>query len=358
MSRLRPWRPARILHAPWNIGGQPVGLSRGEREVGFTSDVLVLDQHAHGYPADIDLDVRGRTDKATNRRRARFVARAALRYDVFHFNFGQTIYQALDAEGVLHTELPWLKRLGKKVLATFQGDDVRPPEANPFAGYSEGGLAEQGVLQAQRRDALLKWADRVFFLNPDLGRWLPGAEFRPYASFEPRSVTPTPLPDGNGLVVAHAPTDRAQKGTDRIVAAVDALRNEGFDVRLELIENATRDEVIERTTAADVVVDQVNIGWYGGYAVEAMALGRPVLAYIREDEPEDNPMGAELPIVRTSADTLRDDLRAVLGDLERRRNAAQASRAFVEAWHDPRRIAIQNLEGLVRIPEQRSALPS
>jgi Glycosyl transferases group 1 len=132
---------------------------------------------------------------------------------------------------------------------------------------------------------------------------------------------------------------------------VDSLRAEGVTLRLDLIEGVSRDEAIERTNLAHLAVDQLNIGWYGGYSVEAMSLGRPVLCHIREEEPGDNPWGDELPIIRTTAETLREDLRALICDSERMRRAASEGRSFVERRHDPRRIARQNLEGLVPIPK-------
>jgi glycosyltransferase involved in cell wall biosynthesis len=350
-------RPARILHAPWNIGGNPLGLSRAERELGFRADVLVFEQHPFGYEADINLRLESWPHPAATVKRGFWALRSLPAYDVFHYNFGQTIYQRLDRRGSLHTELPWLKRMGKRVLVTFQGDDVRPPEANPFAGYDQEGLALQKRFQAPRRDTLLRYADRVFFLNPDLRRWLPGAEFRPYANIDPFSLDPTPLPQGDEIVVAHAPSDRGQKGTALLIEAVDSLRAEGVTVRLDLIEGVPRDEAIERTRRAHLAVDQLNIGWYGGYSVEAMSLGRPVLCHIREEEPGDNPWGDELPIIRTTVETLRDDLRALIGDPERIRRAASEGRSFVERRHDPRRIARQNLEGLVPIPKRTADPP-
>ncbi len=342
-------RPARILHAPWNIGGNPIGLSRAERELGFASRVLVLGEHPFGYEADIDLGLAGHGGHAVTLRRA-IESLRELRYDVVHFNFGQTIHHWLDRRGKLHTELPMLKRAGKAILATFQGDDARPPEANPAAEYTEEGLAEQRRFQAQRREALLRYADRVFYLNPDLRNWLPGAEFRPYASFDPFSVDASPLPDGDETVIAHAPSDRAQKGTCELIAAVEALRTEGVPARLDLIEGVPREEAIERTRRAHVVVDQLLIGWYGGYSVEAMSLGRPVLCRIRDEKPGDNPFGDELPIVRTTPETLRDDLRELIGNPDRMRRAADEGRSFVERRHDPRQIARENLEGLVPVP--------
>jgi Glycosyl transferases group 1 len=327
-----------------------LGLSRAERDLGFHSDVLVLERHPFGYEADVDLQL-GRWPQApATIKRAVWALRALRAYDVFHFNFGQTIYQRLDRRGRLHTELPRLKRMGKKILVTFQGDDVRPPEANPWADYTEEGLALQERWQQRRREALLHFADRVFFLNPDLRRWLPGAEFRAYSNVDPRTIRPSPLPEREEMVVAHASSDRKQKGTERIIAAVDALRAEGLPISLALIEGVSREKALEITREADLAVDQVNLGWYGGYSVEAMSLGRPVLSYIREEDQGDNPWGDELPIIRTTRETLRYDLRALLRDRERMRKAAAEGRSFVERRHDPRQIACHNLEGLVPIP--------
>jgi glycosyltransferase involved in cell wall biosynthesis len=198
----------------------------------------------------------------------------------------------------------------------------------------------------------LEHADRVFYLNPDLRQWLPGARFLPYASVDPMELEPVPAPEGEELVVAHAPTDRDVKGTAYVVEAVEALRGEKVSIRLDLIEGVTRAQVLERLRAADIVVDQILMGWYGALAVEAMALGRPVLSHIREEEPEDNPFGARLPVVRTTAATLTDDLRALASDRQRRRQLAAAGRSFVEEHHDPRRIARAALVGLVPIPAE------
>ena len=74
-----------------------------------------------------------------------------------------------------------------------------------------------------------------------------------------------------------------------MIEAVEALSVGGLKLKLDLIEGVPRANVLERLARADVVVDQLVLGWYGGLAVEAMALGRPVLGKICEDEPEDNP---------------------------------------------------------------------
>src|SRR5207237_1936977 len=122
---------------------------------------------------------------------------------------------------------------------------------------------------------------------------------------------------------------------------------EGLAVRLDLIEGVSHTEVLRRLRDADIVVDQLLIGWYGGFAVEAMALAKPVLCFIREESAADNPFGTELPIVRTTPDTLVARLRELAVDREARAKIGAAPRAFVELDHDPRRVARKVLYGLV-----------
>ncbi|HMI99757.1 MAG TPA: glycosyltransferase family 4 protein [Gaiellaceae bacterium] len=335
-------RPPRILHAPLDVGGQAYGLSRAERELGLQSDVAVFSSGPFGYGTDIDL--RAGIDRPIWLRFARrgaFLARSVRKYDLFHFNFGLTLLTVRQL-GHVFDELRLLKRLGKTVFVTYQGSDVRPAAACPCR--RPDCLAFDRYRQPAARRAL-RFADRVFYLNPDLREWLPGATFCPYASVDPREVLPSPEPESDEIVIAHAPTDVNVKGTRHVVAAIEALRSEGLPVRLDLIGGVSRNEVVERVRQAHVVVDQVLIGWYGGFAVEAMACGRPALAYIKEDVPEDNPFGAQLPIVRTTPETLADDLRALVTDPARRRRAAEQGRRFVEAHHDPRAVAREVLEG-------------
>jgi hypothetical protein len=327
---------SRILHAPADVGGHAFGLSRAERELGYQSDVVVNAPGPFGYGFDIDLEAgAGHPVWLRLARRARFLARAAHRYDVFHFNFGQTLLTVRQL-GRVFDELAWLKRRGKTVLVTYQGCDVRPKAACPCRRphcYAE----DRYRLPAARR--ALDLADRVFYLNPDLRTWLPGAHFTPYASVDARQIDQVAMPARDDLIIVHAPTDVDVKGTQFVVRAVEALRAEGSPIRLDLVEGVTHDEVVRRVAAGDVFVDQLRLGWYGAAAAEAMAVGRPVLCYIREDEPGDNPFGTELPIVRTTPQTLVADLRRLAVDRELRRALGEDGRSFVLRRHDPREIA-------------------
>jgi glycosyltransferase involved in cell wall biosynthesis len=344
--------PVRILHAPADVGGHAAGLAQAERELGLRSDVAVFAASQYGYASDIEFDLQDRGPWRRLGTRAAFTARALRDYDIIHFNFGQSLI-TLRAAGRVLNELPLLKRAGITILVTFQGCDVRP-QADCFCTQEH--CRAEDRYRAPNAARFLRYADRCFHLNPDLRRWLPGSRFLPYASVDLATVgSPAELPPADVVRIAHAPSNREVKGTAHVIAAVEQLRADGVAVALDLIEGVSREEVLKRVAAADVVVDQLLIGWYGGFAVEAMALRKPVVCHILEQVPEDNPFGDELPIVRATPATLLERLRELVLDRDLRVRLGAEGRQFCELRHDPRLVARQVLAGVVRLPEATGA---
>jgi Glycosyl transferases group 1 len=340
-------RQPRILHAPTDVAGNAFTLSRAERELGLQSDVAVIRAGRFGYDADIRIDREGSGIVRQMAARVALLGRALRDYDIIHFNFGQTLF-AKRMFGRVINELPLVKRAGRTILVTFQGCDVRP------WAYCTCRLEHCWAEDAYRipnAERFLRYADRCFYLNPDLRRWLPGSRFLPYSSVDPRAIAPAaPPPPRAEVLVAHAPTNRDAKGTSHVLAAIRELELDGVPVRLDLIESVPHSETLARLRAADLVVDQLLIGWYGGLAVEAMALGKPVLCKILEDAPQDNPFGAELPIVRATPESLSTRLRELIADRDARLRIGAAGRTFVERRHDPRVVAREALSGIVELP--------
>jgi hypothetical protein len=166
--------------------------------------------------------------------------------------------------------------------------------------------------------------------TPDLLEAVPEAVHLPVAidleAWEARRRAAHPAP---GFVVLHAPSDPAIKGTRHVTAAVEALRAAHPDVRLELIQREPAERAHARYGAATVAVDQVHLGWYGLFAVEAMALALPVLCYIRPalDRPE-------LPLVRTDRERLAADLATLYRATPAERSAVGAKGlAYVRSMH-------------------------
>lgn len=110
------------------------------------------------------------------------------------------------------------------------------------------------------------------------------------------------------LRVVHAPNHRQFKGTRYLEEAVTLLQKSGVLIELVLVERVPNDEALKLYRSADVIFDQCMIGFHGYFALEAMALGKPVMCFIRKPldyliEP------AQCPIIQTTRETLREDLR-------------------------------------------------
>ncbi|MDX6664500.1 MAG: hypothetical protein QOG68_706 [Solirubrobacteraceae bacterium] len=373
--------PLRVLHAPAAVGGHPQGLARAERALGLDSRSLVYEASPFGYEAD--EVVLGLMPSLADRARLEAFRFRLLRrvltddFDVVHFNFGQSLFPRPIVPGspavagfpgplqqvyrgwsalLGMRDLAVLRRRGVAVFVTFQGDDVRQADVcrardewSP-ARESEPSAVEHGMDEVRRTVARRfdRWADGIYFLNPDLARVLPPrARFVPYAHVSPEHWLPVPHPPNPRPLVVHAPTARAITGTHHLLAALDALRVEGVEFDLELVEGRTQAEARQIYARADLVIDQLMLGWYGGLAVECMALGVPVIAHIRTADLDRVPraFGDELPIIDATPATIRDVLRTWL--VARRPELPEAGRrgrAFVERWHDPLRVAAPVVE--------------
>jgi glycosyltransferase involved in cell wall biosynthesis len=169
----------------------------------------------------------------------------------------------------------------------------------------------------------------------DAIRWVPQAEMIP-PGIDVRAIEPAPPSDRARPVILHAPSSRRRKGTEHVLAAC-----EGLDANLVLVEGLHHDEAFERFRQADIVVDQLNAGWYGLFAIECMALGKPVVTYLHDEAVErtERKLGTRVPIVNASKETLRAQLERLVASAEERRRIGAESRDYVEHVHDLERVA-------------------
>jgi glycosyltransferase involved in cell wall biosynthesis len=174
----------------------------------------------------------------------------------------------------------------------------------------------------------------------DLALHAPGAEFLPYASAPIWSIDVVPPKTVGRPLVLHAPSDPLIKGTAEIEAALEVLRNE-FDFDYRVVKGLPHAEAMKLYREADLVIDQVLAGWYGGFAVELMAMGKPVAAYIRDEDIGVLPpqMKEDLPILRIDPRSLVNDLRKIFASRDQWQAYGSQSRSFVERWHDPKKVS-------------------
>ena len=217
-------------------------------------------------------------------------------------------------------QFPLLRALRKKSVFHYLGSDIRGKSRDELA-YGTS-------------------ADAEIVGSYDATRWVPQAHVIP-PGLDLREFVPVPPSDNPRPLVVHAPSNREKKGTAHVIAALA-----GLDVDLDIIEGVPHEEARARYARADIVVDQLRAGWHGVFALEAMALGKPVLSYLKPDVVEKSAAGygIRIPIMPATADTLADTIRPLVESPARRREVGAASRAYVEQVHDIDRVADRLLD--------------
>jgi len=89
------------------------------------------------------------------------------------------------------------------------------------------------------------------------------------------------MPSGN--VITHSPSNRAKKGTQDLIEAVEQLQADGYDVELDIIEDVSYTESVKRKQESILFFDQSEAGYYGNSAIEAMAYGVPVACRMADE---------------------------------------------------------------------------
>ena len=362
----------RILHGPANVGNQPWCVSRAERALGHASDVVQNYGTWLGYPADRTISAYGVRSQKARFRRSIFALTAPFRYDVIHYyfgrsfmlwdDFGRVLGRSPNEDRVALRDVHLARRLGRRLVMTLQGCDARQADVsnrtNAVTMCREGACPAYSVcissLDANRRamiDKLLPLMDRVFYLNPEIGHVVPKGEFLPYANVDVMGSAVTLPSPGRRLRILHAPSNSGIKGTPIILAALERLKSR-FDFELVLVENLPHAEAMKLYRSADLAIDQILAGWYGGFAVELMAMGKPVAAYIREEDrcfiPE--AMWSDMPILRIDQRTIDDDLARILAAPSMLIAAGERARAYAERWHDPLKV-VRALEPIYMDPK-------
>lgn len=287
----------RILHVN-NIVNVAWTFSRAQRKTKLRSDVLVLSPSSYGFQADFTVSKYHVLSRILF---FKFFRNFLSDYDLYHFHYNSFLPRFMD--------IPLWKFFGKKVFVHYHGSDIRG-----------------------KRRYLPRWfADNIFVSTPDLLEYINGAIWIP----NPLDLENFPFTgcrkDARAIKIVHATTSRMKKGTSYIVKAISKLRREGYNVELVLIEKTPHTRALEYYKQADIAIDQLEIGWYGMFAIECMALGKPVCVYIREDLESYMPF---IPFINTSSRNLAENLRLLVEDEEMRVRFGEMGREYVSRVHD------------------------
>jgi hypothetical protein len=238
-----------------------------------------------------------------------FFLRALFRYQVFHFLSGETI-------------LPWKLRgfelacyrlLGKKIIMHFVGSDIRSEtylqEKNDhLEACLRGEYQIQSPISSSIQEKLIrqvrKHATNILVSTPDLLQIIPEATYLPvfldfnHFIYEESEKT-------HVVSILHSPSAAKTKGSGHLSRIFENLKSEFGEAvtfitpvtRLNEVKSyaTTRYDLLNKMSGADIVIDQLVIGWYGLKTVEALMLNCEVVCFI--DDQLRNYLPENAPII-------------------------------------------------------------
>lgn len=328
-----------------NIAGIFTSLKKGFEQNGIPADFYSLSEHIFGYETDKIITY---SENSFMRKLQKFslIIRLLFRYDYFIF----------DSTGSLlpdYRDVKLLRFFGKKAMVIFTGCDIRLPEIvekyrwNPcrdcpveykkFTGcVIETKPAKIREIEGNF-DILLSAEEAAGSLNKDFHTALFPIDTE---KFSYKGVNPS-----GRLKILHAPSNPVYKGTGYILAAIERLKSD-HDFEFKVVNNVKADELYKEIASSDLVIDQMLVGFYGLLSIESMAMGKPVVCYIRDDIAGHSP--AEMPVINANPDNLYDVLKGILSNPSVLIQTGIRSREYAEKYHNAKIIAKQYYELLER----------
>lgn len=341
----------RILHLPNNIASQISVTVRALRDLGLEGRGVVFKNASVQNVAGIENFQPPPQHSPLMRPWLTLkwwaTVRAAIHWaDVVHWYFHWSVLGGWDVQ--------LAQLLRKKLVVEFWGSDIRIPEIesadNPYYAqilhqYEYSRL--EGLSTSRRRQTRFARAGAaVIVADASLASYLqrdlfPQNYMVPQRVYLSDYVPAFPDPANSRPLLIHSPTAPITKGTAVVKAAITAL-TPACTFEFTLVQNIPHAQAKALLQTCDVFIDQFVLGSYGLAALEAMAYGKPVIAYIKPSMLSQYP--PDLPIVNATQETLPDVLSELIQNGKLRRELGERGRAYVEKYHDAHKLAQQLVE--------------
>ena len=329
----------RIIYGPYQIIHVSID-NGGDRVLGYISDSLVYDTSYITKKFTFNLEKYFKNPFISPWIPYLVFLWVSIKYDIFQFYYRGGFL--LKRPGY-QLELPLLCLAGKGIIFRAHGSDVRQEDItrklgkyNAYTDYSHKEVLEMmkktdeevrgDVARALRYGSVcLSMGDMLEYTpgsKNDVFYWGIDLEKVPYVGVRSNKV----------VKIVHAPNHRKFKGTRFLEKAVESLKREGLPIELQIIEKVPNKKALELYKKADIIADQFLIGWHGTFAVENMALGKPVICYIRKQSYF--PSWAKCPIVSANPDNLEEKLGELVKSFSLRRRLGKEGRRYVEQVFD------------------------
>lgn len=264
-------------------------------------------------------------------------------YNTFHFYYGTTLFPH-------QLDLPFYRLFGKKVIMEYLGTDCQlysysiekykwTNSSGRFPKKEDGDYNDLIIKKRLRSES--PYIDRKFVCAPLYSEFVKNSTVLPLG-VDLSDFNYYPMSKKDKIRIMHAPTHRGFKGSEYILKALDRLIDEGYQIEVDLVEGVTHAELKDRYRQCDIFIDQILAGWYGTASIEAMAIGRPVICFMRDSYFEHIDFGIDIPVISANPDIIYDVLKHTITlSFEQLQNKGASSRLFVEHVHDVRKLTKQ-----------------
>ncbi len=319
-----------------NIAGIFTSLKKGFEQNGIKADFYSLNEHIFGYKTDKIINY---SENSFLRKLQKFflILKLLFKYDYFIYDSSGSLFPGFK-------DVKIFRKFGKKTMVIFTGCDIRLPEKvkqfkwNPCRDCTDDYKNFVGCVLNTKPDKINNIEN-----NFDI---LVSAEEA--AGSLSRKYYPTLFPvdisnfnyigsnPGKKLRILHAPSNEDYKGTRYILKTIQQLKKE-FEFDFRVVSDVKAEDLYLEIENSDLVIDQMLVGFYGLLSIESMAMGKPVVCYIREDIMANSP--ADMPVFNADPDSLYDVLKKILQNPGLLKKAGESSRAYIEKYHDAKLIA-------------------
>ncbi len=326
----------KVIHGMSEVAGQGIYTVQGLRNNNVDADMAVWQRNPMGYPVDIDIKINKKKKYLYPLyviKMVMFAVKALVKYDVLHSHFGYSLLP-------LNLDVKVLKLFNKKIFVEFHGSEIRFVFNNIKYKFYNHEAVKESINNKQRKRLLklIKHCDGIILHDEELKSHLPDVKVPVYivplrldlSKFEPL------YPENKKIkpIIVHAPSKRKGKGTEEILKGLEKVQGQ---FELILVEGKTQEEAFEIYKKADIIIDQISVGTYGVFAIEAMALGKPVITYISDEMEKSLP--SELPIVSATFDNISKIIDELIEDGDKRQALGMAGREYAVRYHDNVKVA-------------------
>ncbi|MFC7243398.1 glycosyltransferase family 4 protein [Catellatospora aurea] len=332
----------RLGLGPANYAGQGAAFAKAicREMTDVSAEVVMIRQpESFGFPANVYIDANRLADFNVQSQQ---IHRVLGRYTHVLVDAFMPVFGHLNGT-TIEGDLAMLGRAGVQVAVLAHGSEIRDPRRHlknhEFSLFRDApaGIAAQLAKRAERNRKIAESCGLPLFVTtPDLVEDLPTATWAPLVINIDLWACDRPVMQRKRPIVMHAPSKRWTKGTDRILPSLTRMHKRGV-IDLRLAEGIPWEQMKDLVQESDIVLDQFTTGAYGTLGCEAMAAGKPVVAYISERVSQ--AVGPDLPIVSANPNNLVSVLESMLNDPAGTARIGAASARFAREFHDGRRTA-------------------